>query len=140
MNAPETHFGDFVDPNRPSVLFKCVSGFGFRSSNFRAAYSGIRSPLCSSGGARAQNGQRGKASHLGKIQLLLLAAQLCLCCAYAADSTPTQGLASWYGEDHRGRLMANGKRFNPDRLTAASWFYPLGTKVRVTLSEGSRTL
>jgi rare lipoprotein A len=27
--------------------------------------------------------------------------------------------------------MANGKKFNPDRLTAASWFYPLGTKVRV---------
>jgi rare lipoprotein A len=28
--------------------------------------------------------------------------------------------------------MANGKKFNPDRLTAASWFYALGTKVRVT--------
>jgi rare lipoprotein A len=42
------------------------------------------------------------------------------------------GLASWYGETHRGRLMANGKRFNPEELTAASWFYPLGAKVRVT--------
>jgi len=51
-----------------------------------------------------------------------------------------QGVASWYGEDHRGRLMANGRPFNPDRLTAASWFYPLGTKVRVTLAEGSRVL
>ena len=29
--------------------------------------------------------------------------------------------------------MANGRKFNPDKLTAASWFYPLGTKVRVTL-------
>ena len=29
-------------------------------------------------------------------------------------------------------MMANGKRFNPDGLTAASWFYPLGTRVRVT--------
>ena len=28
--------------------------------------------------------------------------------------------------------MANGKAFNPDHLTAASWFFPLGTKVRVT--------
>jgi rare lipoprotein A len=28
--------------------------------------------------------------------------------------------------------MANGKRFDPDKLTAASWFYPLGTKIRVT--------
>jgi peptidoglycan lytic transglycosylase len=44
-----------------------------------------------------------------------------------------KGLASWYGEAHRGKLMANGKKFNPDKLTAASWFYPLGTKVRVTL-------
>ncbi len=28
--------------------------------------------------------------------------------------------------------MANGMPFDPDKLTAASWFYPLGTKVRVT--------
>ncbi len=31
--------------------------------------------------------------------------------------------------------MANGKKFNPDMFTAASWFYPLGTKVRVTLTS-----
>ena len=45
--------------------------------------------------------------------------------------------ASWYGEDHRGRLMANGHRFNPDKLTAASWFYDLGTKVVVTCDDRS---
>ncbi len=33
--------------------------------------------------------------------------------------------------------MANGERFDPDKLTAASWFYPLGTKVRVTLNTRS---
>jgi rare lipoprotein A len=43
------------------------------------------------------------------------------------------GFASWYGESHRGRLMANGEKFDPAKLTAASWFYPLGTRVRVTL-------
>ena len=48
---------------------------------------------------------------------------------------PSTGKASWYGEQHRGKLMANGKPFDPDKLTAASWFYPLGTKVRVTLLE-----
>ncbi len=57
----------------------------------------------------------------------------------AAEAEPTaaskQGLASWYGEAERGRLMANGHKFNPDRMTAASWFYPLGTKVRVTVSS-----
>lgn len=55
-----------------------------------------------------------------------------------ADVKPATGTASWYGEDHRGRLMANGRRFNPDKLTAASWFYPLGTKVRVTLNSNSQ--
>ena len=27
--------------------------------------------------------------------------------------------------------MANGRRFNPDALTAASWDYPLGSKLRL---------
>jgi peptidoglycan lytic transglycosylase len=61
----------------------------------------------------------------------------------ATESTLTAcGVASWYGEDHRGRPMANCKPFNPDRLTAASWFYPLGTKLRVTStsSTGSKTV
>jgi rare lipoprotein A len=47
-------------------------------------------------------------------------------------------LASWYGEEHRGKLMANGRRFNPDKFTAASWFYPLGTKVVVTVGSDSQ--
>ncbi|MDB6108590.1 MAG: hypothetical protein JWR69_340 [Pedosphaera sp.] len=57
-----------------------------------------------------------------------------------AEPPPTSGQASWYGESHRGKLMANGKPFNPDSLTAASWFYPLGTKVRVTLREQASPL
>jgi rare lipoprotein A len=36
--------------------------------------------------------------------------------------------------------MANGKKFNPDRLTAASWFYALGTKVRVTNGSHQRSV
>ncbi len=51
-----------------------------------------------------------------------------------ASAPPASGVASWYGEEHRGKLMANGKRFDPDKLTAASWFYPLGTKLRVTVT------
>ena len=42
------------------------------------------------------------------------------------------GLASWYGEEHRGKLMADGHLFDPDKLTAASWLYRLGTRIRVT--------
>jgi len=37
---------------------------------------------------------------------------------------------SWYGERYRGRLMANGKPFNPDALTVAHRSLPFGTKVR----------
>jgi len=33
--------------------------------------------------------------------------------------------------------MANGDRFNPDTLTAASWFYAFGTKVVVTHNHRS---
>jgi rare lipoprotein A len=59
-------------------------------------------------------------------------------CSFAGG-TAASGVASWYGEAHRGKLMANGRKFNPDRLTAASWFYPLGTKVRVTLESEAGT-
>jgi len=52
-----------------------------------------------------------------------------------AHAQAATGSASWYGEAHRGKLMANGKRFDPKKLTAASWFYPLGSKVRVTVNS-----
>jgi rare lipoprotein A len=71
---------------------------------------------------------------------------LLCCCALLSSATQStraeltsntsktqKGMASWYGEEHRGKLMANGQRFDPDKLTAASWFYPLGTRVRVTI-------
>ena len=56
---------------------------------------------------------------------MTLAALLILSCltCQAADR------ASWYGEKHRGLPMANGQRFNPDKLTAASWFFDFGTMV-----------
>lgn len=47
------------------------------------------------------------------------------------------GKASWYGEAHHGRLMANGKPFNMHGLTAASNSLPLGARVRVTAGKRS---
>lgn len=41
-------------------------------------------------------------------------------------------VASFYGEEHRGKLQANGKPFNPDALTCACWGYPFGTRLRVS--------
>ena len=51
------------------------------------------------------------------------------------------GTASWYGEQHQGRKMANGKPFDRRKLTAASWFFPLGTSVRVlNVSNGESVI
>jgi len=62
-------------------------------------------------------------------------ATLILFCGLACHASDK---ASWYGNEHRGLPMANGQPFNPDRLTAASWFYELGT--RVVVSHGRRTV
>jgi rare lipoprotein A len=43
-----------------------------------------------------------------------------------------QGVASWYGYPHHGRLTASGRRFNMYELTAAHRTLPLGTRLRVT--------
>jgi rare lipoprotein A len=40
-------------------------------------------------------------------------------------------IASYYGEDHRGRITASGKPFNPDELTAASPWLPFGSRWKV---------
>ena len=48
------------------------------------------------------------------------------------------GVASWYGADRQGKKMANGKKFDRLAFTAACWFYPLGTTLRVVnLKNGS---
>jgi rare lipoprotein A len=73
-----------------------------------------------------------------KTIVLCVGLSLALPTATLASGSRATGTASWYGEEHRGMLMANGKPFNPDKLTAASWFYPLGTRVRVTLATPSQ--
>ena len=49
-------------------------------------------------------------------------------CWVSAESI---GKATWYGRAHAGKLMANGKPFDPSKLTCASWFHPFGTVLRV---------
>lgn len=68
---------------------------------------------------------------------------LALACAsysLAGEASPTfpkTGTASWYGDECRGKPMANGKPFVPEALTVASWHHPLGTKIRVTAENGN---
>jgi rare lipoprotein A len=64
---------------------------------------------------------------------LLLAAVLLVCGWHAC----CYDRATWYGDRERGKLMANGHPFNPDALTAASWNYPLGSKIKVVYGNKS---
>jgi rare lipoprotein A len=73
------------------------------------------------------------------MKTVVISILLALSLAPLASAAPDRGHASWYGETHRGRLMANGKKFNPDQLTAASWFYPLGSRVKVSLNAPGKT-
>jgi len=69
-----------------------------------------------------------------RIGIIILSLLTALSTAVAKSTplhVPSSGEASWYGEAHRGKLMANGKKFDPNKLTAASWFYPLGAKIKV---------
>lgn len=50
------------------------------------------------------------------------------------------GIASWYGEEERGDLTANGEVFNPDKLTAANWESDFGTKVKVTNQANGKSV
>ncbi len=50
------------------------------------------------------------------------------------------GMASWYGERHQGRKMANGQNFDFHQLTAASWTLPLGAKIRVVNLENGKSV
>ena len=50
------------------------------------------------------------------------------------------GMASWYGDRHQGRKMANGQKFDFHQLTAASWSLPLGTKIRVVNLENGKSV
>jgi rare lipoprotein A (peptidoglycan hydrolase) len=67
----------------------------------------------------------------------LLATLLLTACVARAQSM--QGIASWYGEESRGRPMADrGRPFNPNAFTCASWFYSFGTVLAVR--HGGRTV
>jgi rare lipoprotein A len=58
----------------------------------------------------------------------------------AKVETHAVGIASWYGLQHQGRKMANGKRFDRRKMTAASWYVPLGTVLRVVNMENGRSV
>jgi rare lipoprotein A len=50
------------------------------------------------------------------------------------------GVASWYGKQHQGKAMANGKPFDRRKMTAAAWNIPLGTVVKVVNLKNGKSV
>ena len=51
--------------------------------------------------------------------------------AMVSDPPKRTLTASWYGEKYNGKKTASGQVFDAAKHTAASWDYPLGTKLRI---------
>jgi rare lipoprotein A (peptidoglycan hydrolase) len=51
-----------------------------------------------------------------------------------------EGIASWYGVDFHGHLTANGEIYNMYDMTAAHKTLPLGTVVKVTSLDTSKSV
>lgn len=52
-----------------------------------------------------------------------------------------KGIASFYGGgENLNRLTASGEVFDPEALTAASWHYPFGQRLRVTNLESGESV
>lgn len=77
-----------------------------------------------------------------RIGILLICALLIAGCA--GRQQPSRdgetGVASYYGEQFRGRATASGEKYDPDQLTAAHPSHPMGTRVRVTNLKNGRTV
>ena len=61
----------------------------------------------------------------------------------AATGTRQRGSASFYGykDGYDGRVTASGEKFDKDKLTAAHYDLPLGTRVRVqNLNNGKKVV
>jgi rare lipoprotein A len=56
-----------------------------------------------------------------------------------ALSFPETGIASFYSYECAGLPMANGKIFDPEKNTCASWFYEFGTRLIVTSLDTGRS-
>jgi len=50
------------------------------------------------------------------------------------------GVASWYGDAWQGRTMANGKRFDMRKLTAASWSLPLNSRALIVNLDNGKSV
>ena len=71
--------------------------------------------------------------HLCAVLAFIIAFSLVRCVAARAEGhAPQTGIASWSGNEHNGRLTANGEIHDSRLATAAHLRLPFGSVVRVT--------
>lgn len=60
--------------------------------------------------------------------------------AISVNALAETGVASYYSYECAKQPMANGKEFDPEQRTCASWFYDFGTRLIVkSLDTGKKT-
>ena len=71
--------------------------------------------------------------HLCAVVMFIVVFTLIHCATAHAEGRVSQsGIASWYGNEHRGRKSANGEIHDSRLATAAHLRLPFGSVVRVT--------
>jgi rare lipoprotein A len=50
------------------------------------------------------------------------------------------GRAAWMGRECEGQIMSDGTKFDRYSSACASWFYPLGTELKVTCLQTGRSV
>lgn len=63
-----------------------------------------------------------------------------LLCLMTGDALAQECRASWYGNEHHGRLTASGERFDQNALTAALRSRDFGQRIRVTNLDNGRSV
>lgn len=81
-------------------------------------------------------------SLIGSLLIILIAVSL----GHAQVMQPARtGTASWYSvasckREGTSGIMANGRKLDDEKLTAASWDYPFGTKLKITNLKNQRSI
>jgi len=85
-----------------------------------------------------------------RLEILIMALAIVWACSMVSPSAtatvrvpspvflPTVGEASYYSYECADRPMANGKIFDPEKRTCASWFYKFGTVLVIKSLETGR--
>lgn len=71
---------------------------------------------------------------MSKILIIPIIGMLCLMMSITGYAQET-GIASYYHDGLTGFRMANGQRYNPEKLTCAHLTYPLGTILKVARKD-----